>query len=194
MTLIEKSLNYTRGMIAEQETKRLFYDALYETFNKRPYLYDICKGVIDNKSNDDLELDKLNIESITDAQALKTVDLFTAIYKDHILFSYTFTMNTMAYFSYNLCVSVELKFDHGKPIFTNLTVNDKDVVNFIVPSDQFTLDYGYSNLTLNNTEETKILGFLYDDDIVNGQINPKPTVVTIKPKLFANYIRKAIIS
>ena len=194
MTLIEKSLNYTRGMIAEQETKRLFYDALYETFNKRPYLYDICKDVIDNKSNDDLELDKLNIESITDAQALKTVDLFTAIYKDHILFSYTFTMNTMAYFSYNLCVSVELKFDHGKPIFTNLTVNDKDVVNFIVPSDQFTLDYGYSNLTLNNTEETKILGFLYDDDIVNGQINPKPTVVTIKPKLFANYIRKAIIS
>lgn len=194
MALIEKSCNYTRGMIAEQETKRLFYDALYETFNKRPYLYDICKDVIDNKSNDDLELDKLNIESITDAQALKTVDLFTAIYKDHILFIYTFTMTTMAYFSYNLCVSVELKFDHGKPIFTNLTVNDKDVVNFIVPSDQFTLDYGYSNLTLNNTEETKILGFLYDDDIVNGQINPKPTVVTIKPKLFANYIRKAIIS
>lgn len=194
MTLIEKSLNYTRGMIAEQETKRLFYDALYETFNKRPYLYDICKDVIDNKSNDDLELDKLNIESFTEAQAFKTVDLFTAIYKDRILFSYTFTMNTISFFSYNLCVSVELKFDHGKPIFTNLTVNDKDVINLIVPSDQFTLDYGYSNLTLNNTEETKILGFLYDDDIVNGQINPKPTVVTIKPKLFANYIRKAIIS
>ena len=194
MTLIEKSRNYTRGMIAEQETKRLFYDALYETFNKRPYLYDICKDVIGNKSNNDLELDKLNIESFTEAQALKTVDLFTAIYKDRILFSYTFTMNTISFFSYNLCVSVELKFDHGKPIFTNLTVNDKDVVNFIVPSDQFTLDYGYSSLTLNNTEETKILGFLYDDDddIVNGQIGP--TVVTIKPKLFANYIRKAIIS
>lgn len=194
MTLIEKSRNYTRGMIAEQETKRLFYNALYETFNKRPYLYDICKDVIDNKSNDDLELDKLNIESFTEAQAFKTVDLFTAIYKDRILFSYTFTMNTISFFSYNLCVSVELKFNHGKPIFTNLTVNDKDVINLIVPSDQFTLDYGYSNLTLNNTEETKILGFLYDDDIVNGQINPKPTVVTIKPKLFANYIRKAIIS
>ena len=194
MALIEKSRNYTRGMIAEQETKRLFYDALYETFNKRPYLYDICKDVIDNKSNDDLELDKLNIESFTEAQAFKTVDLFTAIYKDRILFSYTFTMNTISFFSYNLCVSVELKFNHGKPIFTNLTVNDKDVINLIVPSDQFTLDYGYSNLTLNNTEETKILGFLYDDDIVNGQINPKPTVVTIKPKLFANYIRKAIIS
>lgn len=192
MTLIEKSRNYTRGMIAEQETKRLFYNALYETFNKRPYLYDICKDVIDNKSNDDLELDKLNIESFTEAQAFKTVDLFTAIYKDRILFSYTFTMNTISFFSYNLCVSVELKFNHGKPIFTNLTVNDKDVINLIVPSDQFTLDYGYSNLTLNNTEETKILGFLYDDDIVNGQIGP--TVVTIKPKLFANYIRKAIIS
>lgn len=194
MTLIEKSRNYNCEEIVKQETKRLFYDALYETFNKRPYLYDICKDVIDNKSNDDLELDKLNIESITDAQALKTVDLFTAIYKDHILFSYTFTMNTMAYFSYNLCVSVELKFDHGKPIFANLAVNDKDVVNFIVPSDQFTLDYGYSSLTLNNTEETKILGFLYgdDDDIVNEQISP--TVVTIRPKLFANYIRKAIIS
>ena len=192
MTLIEKSRNYTRGMIAEQETKRLFYNALYETFNKRPYLYDICKDVIDNKSNDDLELDKLNIESFTEAQTFKTVDLFTAIYKDRILFSYTFTMNTISFFSYNLCVSVELKFDHGKPIFTNLTVNDKDVINLIVPSDQFTLDYGYSNLPLNNTEETKILGFLYDDDIVNGQIDP--TVVTIKPKLFANYIRKAIIS
>ena len=194
MTLIEKSRNYTRGMIAEQETKRLFYDALYETFNKRPYLYDICKDVIDNKSNDDLELDKLNIESFTDAQTLKTVDLFTAIYKDRILFSYTFTMNTISYFSYNLCVSVELKFDHGKPIFTNLTVNDKNVINLIVPGDQFTLDYGYSSLTLNNTEETKILGFLYDEDIVNGQISPKPTVVTIKPKLFAYYVRKAIIS
>ena len=61
MTLIEKSRNYNCEEIVKQETIKAFYDKLYEAFNSRPYLYDICKDLIENGLNDyrDFEIFKL---------------------------------------------------------------------------------------------------------------------------------------
>lgn len=61
MTLIEKSRNYNCEEIVKQETIKAFYDKLYETFNSRPYLYDICKNILNSLCAQNYLQDNINL-------------------------------------------------------------------------------------------------------------------------------------
>lgn len=193
MTLIEKSHNYTREQIVEQETIKTFYDKLYETFNNRPYLYDICKDLIDNGLNDyrDFEIFKL-VEWKDDIyNCYKQIKISSKIYDNaYIKFNYKYQadIDSQTYF---LDVSVALQFDHRKPVFSAFGINKYDNSALLKIKDYYhTFDYGFSNRILDEKDDAKIYGFVSGDDsdeILDLDVN-------ISPSDFAYGIRKAIIS
>ena len=193
MTLIEKSRNYTREQIVEQETIKAFYDKLYETFNNRPYLYDICKDLIDNGLNDyrDFEIFKLVKWKDDIYNCYKQIKISSKIYDNaYIKFNYKYQadIDSQTYF---LDVSVALQFDHGKPVFSAFCINKYDNSALLKIKDYYhTFDYGFSNSILDEKDDAKIYGFISGDD--SGEILDLD--VNISPSDFAYGIRKAIIS
>lgn len=193
MTLIEKSRNYNLEEIVKQETIKAFYDKLYETFNNRPYLYDICKDLIDNGLNDyrDFEIFKL-VEWKDDIyNCYKKIKITSTIYNNaYIYFNYKYQadIDSQTYF---LDVSVALQFDHGKPVFSAFCINKYDNSALLKIKDYYhTFDYGFSNSILDEKDDAKIYGFISGDD--SGEILDLD--VNISPSDFAYGIRKAIIS
>lgn len=191
MTLIEKSRNYTCEQIVEQETIKAFYDKLYETFNNRPYLYDICKDLIDNGLNDyrDFEIFKL-VEWKDDIyNCYKKIKITSTIYNNaYINFNYKYQVdiNEQTYF---LDASVYLQFDHGKPVFSAFGINKYDNSALLKIKDYYhTFDYGFSNRILDEKDDAKIEGFISYND------SDRKLDVEITPSDFAYGIRKAIIS
>ena len=191
MTLIEKSRNYTREQIVEQETIKAFYDKLYETFNNRPYLYDICKDLIENGPSDyrDFEIYKLTEYDDDIYDCYKQIKISIKIYDNaYIKFNYKYQadIDSQTYF---LDVSVALQFDHGKPVFSAFCINKYDNSALLKIKDYYhLLDYGFSNRILDEKDDAKIEGFIsYNDSDRNLDVN-------ISPSDFAYGIRKAIIS
>ena len=128
MTLIEKSRNYTCEQIVEQETIKAFYDKLYETFNSKPYLYDICKDLIENGPSDyrNFEIYKLTEYDDDIYDCYKQIKISVKIYDNtYIRFNYKYQVdiNEQTYF---LDASVYLQFDHGKPVFSAFGINNYD--------------------------------------------------------------------
>ena len=201
MALIEKSRNYTCKQIVEQETIKAFYDKLYETFNSRPYLYDICKDLIENGPSDyrDFDLYTLNksnyyVKIIKNgesysASCYKNIKIASKIYNNaYIRFTYKYQVK-IASRTYILNVSVFLQFDHGKPVFSAFCINKYDNSALLRIKDYYhTLDYRFSNRILDEKDDAKIEGFIsYNDSDRNLDVN-------ISPSDFAYGIRKAIIS
>lgn len=193
MTLIEKSRNYTREQIIEQETIKAFYDKLYETFNNRPYLYDICKDLIENEPSDYRDFKIYTLAEWEDNiyDCYKQIKISSKIYNNaYINFNYKYQteIDSQTYF---LDASVALQFDHGKPVFSAFCINKYDNSALLRIKDYYyTLDYGFSNRILDEKDDAKIEGLISDDDsdeILDLDIN-------ISPSDFAYGIRKAIIS
>lgn len=193
MALIEKSRNYTREQIVEQETKRLFYDTLYETFNKRPYLYDICKDLIENGPSDYRDFEIYTLDEWEDDiyDCYKKIKITSTIYNNtYIQFTYEYeTEIGIDLQTYFLNVSVCLQFDHGKPVFSAFCINKYDNSALLRIKDYYhTLDYGFSNRILDEKDDAKIEGFISYNDF------DRKLDVEITPSDFAYGIRKAIIS
>lgn len=191
MTLIEKSRNYTREQIVEQETIKAFYDKLYETFNNRPYLYDICKDLIENGPSDYSDFKIYTLDEWEDDiyDCYKQIKISSKIYNNaYINFNYKYQteIDSQTYF---LDASVALQFDHGKPVFSAFCINKYDNSALLRIKDYYhTLDYGFSNRILDEKDDAKIEGFIsYNDSYRNLDVN-------ISPSDFAYGIRKAIIS
>lgn len=191
MTLIEKSRNYTREQIVEQETIKAFYDKLYETFNSRPYLYDICKDLIENGPSDYRDFKIYTLDEWEDDiyDCYKQIKISSKIYNNaYINFNYKYQayIDSQTYF---LDASVALQFDHGKPVFSAFCINKYDNSALLRIKDYYhTLDYGFSNRILDEKDDAKIEGFIsYNDSNRNLDVN-------ISPSDFAYGIRKAIIS
>lgn len=193
MTLIEKSRNYTCKQIVEQETIKAFYDKLYETFDSKPYLYDICKDLIENGPSDyrDFEIYKLKEYDDDIYDCYKQIKISIKIYDNaYIKFNYKYQadIDSQTYF---LDVSVALQFNHGKPEFSAFCINKYDNSALLKIKDYYhTFDYGFSNRILDEKADAKIEGLISDDDsdeILNLDVN-------ISPSDFAYGIRKAIIS
>lgn len=194
MTLIEKSRNYNHEEIVKQETIKAFYDKLYETFSSRPYLYDICKDLIDNGLNDyhNFEIFKL-VEWEDDyiPNCHKKIKITSTIYNNtYIQFTYEYeTEIGIDLQTYFLNVSVCLQFDHGKPVFSAFCINKYDNSALLRIKDYYhTLDYGFSNRILDEKDDAKIEGFISYND------SDRKLDVEITPSDFAYGIRKAIIS
>lgn len=203
MTLIEKSRNYNLEEIVKQETIKAFYDKLYETFNSRPYLYDICKDLIDNGPNDYRDFDSYTLNKSNHyVKIIKNGESYSAICYKNIKITSKIYDNAYMYFGYDykikiasqpyfLNVSVRLQFDHGKPVFSAL--NFSKGYNVTVLKNELNyqlLDYGFSNRILGEKDNAKVYGFISDDDsdeILDLDVN-------ITPSDFAYGIRKAIIS
>lgn len=191
MTLIEKSRNYNLEEIVKQETIKAFYDKLYETFNSRPYLYDICKDLIDNGPGDYQDFDSYILAEWEDDiyDCYKQIKISSKIYNNaYINFNYKYQteINSQTYF---LDASVALQFDNGKPVFSAFCINKYDNSALLRIKDYYhTLDYGLSNRILDEKDDAKIEGFIsYNDSNRNLDVN-------ISPSDFAYGIRKAIIS
>lgn len=191
MTLIEKSRNYNLEEIVKQETIKAFYDKLYETFNSRPYLYDICKDLIENGPSDYRDFKIYTLDEWEDDiyDCYKQIKISSKIYNNaYINFNYKYQteINSQTYF---LDVSVALQFDHGKPVFSAFCINKYDNSALLRIKDYYhTLDYGFSNRILDEKDDAKIEGFIsYNDSNRNLDVN-------ISPSDFAYGIRKAIIS
>lgn len=191
MTLIEKSRNYNCEEIVKQETIKAFYDKLYEAFNSRPYLYDICKDLIENGLNDyrDFEIFKL-VEWKDDIyNCHKKIKITSTIYNNtYIKFTYEYeTEIGIDLQTYFLNVSVCLQFDHGKPVFSAISFNNGNHEALLNIKDYYhLLDYGFSNYVLDEKYNAKVYGFISDND--------RKLDVEITPSDFAYGIRKAIIS
>lgn len=192
MTLIEKSRNYNLDEIVKQETIKAFYDKLYETFNNRPYLYDICKDLIDNGLNDyhNFEIFKL-VEWEDDyiPNCHKKIKITSTIYNNtYIQFTYEYeTEIGIDLQTYFLNVSVCLQFNHGKPVFSALDFNKDNCKNLLGIEEYFhLLDYEFSNRVLDEKYDASIYGFISGND--------RKLDVEITPRDFAYGIRKAIIS
>lgn len=146
MTLIEKSRNYTCEQIVEQETIKAFYDKLYETFDSKPYLYDICKDLIDNGPSDyqSTEIYKLVKWKDDIYNCYKQIKISSKIYDNaYIKFNYKYQadIDSQTYF---LDVSVALQFDHGKPVFSAFGINKYDNSALLKIKDYYhTFDYGF---------------------------------------------------
>ena len=193
MTLIEKSRNYTREQIVEQETIKAFYDILYETFNNRPYLYDICKDLIENGPSDYRDFEIYTLDEWEDDiyDCYKKIKITSTIYNNaYIQFTYTYQarIDSQTYF---LNVSVYLQFDHGKPVFSAFGIN-KDNCKALLSIKEYyhTFDYGFSNRMFDEKADAKIEGLISDNE--SGRIIDRD--VNISPSDFAYGIRKAIIS
>lgn len=193
MTLIEKSRNYNLEEIVKQETIKAFYDKLYETFNSRPYLYDICKDLIENGPSDYRDFDIYKLTEYDDDiyDCYKQIKISMKIYDNayiHFNYKYQVDINEQTYF---LDASVYLQFDHGKPVFSAFGINNYDNSALLKIKDYYhTLDYGFSNKVLDEKDDAKIEGFISDndsDEILDLDVN-------ISPSDFAYGIRKAIIS
>lgn len=193
MTLIEKSRNYTREQIVEQETIKAFYDKLYETFDSKPYLYDydICKDLIENGPSDYRDFKIYTLDEWEDDiyDCYKQIKISSKIYNNaYINFNYKYQteINSQTYF---LDASVALQFDHGKPVFSAFCINKYDNSALLRIKDYYhTLDYGFSNRILDEKDDAKIEGFIsYNDSNRNLDVE-------ITPRDFAYGIRKAIIS
>ena len=193
MTLIEKSRNYTREQIVEQETIKAFYDKLYETFNSRPYLYDICKDLIENGPSDYRDFDIYKLVEYDDDiyDCYKQIKISSKIYDNaYIYFNYKYQVEIDSQ-TYFLDASVYLQFDHGKPVFSAFSINKYDNSALLKIKDYYhTFDYGFSNQILDEKDDAKIYGFINDDE--SGRIIDRD--VNITPSDFAYGIRKAIIS
>lgn len=191
MTLIEKSRNYTREQIVEQETIKAFYDKLYETFNSRPYLYDICKDLIENGPSDYRDFKIYTLDEWEDDiyDCYKQIKISSKIYNNaYINFNYKYQteIDSQTYF---LDASVALQFDHGKPVFSAFCINKYDNSALLRIKDYYhTLDYGFSNRILDEKDDAKIEGFISYND------SDRKLDVEITPRDFAYGIRKAIIS
>lgn len=192
MTLIKKSRNYTREQIIEQETIKAFYDKLYETFNSRPYLYDICKDLIENGPSDYRNFDIYTLAEYEDDiyGCHKRIKISSTIYDNaYIKFNYKYQIeiNSQNYF---LNVSVALRFDRGKPVFSAISFN-KDNLSLLKIKDYYRLfNYEFSNQVLNEKDDAEVYGFISDDEsdeIIDRDVN-------ISPSDFAYGICKAIIS
>ena len=191
MTLIEKSCNYTCEQIVEQETIKAFYDKLYETFDSKPYLYDICKDLIENGPSDYRDFKIYTLDEWEDDiyDCYKQIKISSKIYNNaYINFNYKYQteIDLQTYF---LDASVALQFDHGKPVFSAFCINKYDNSALLRIKDYYhTLDYGFSNRILDEKDDAKIEGFIsYNDSDRNLDVN-------ISPSDFAYGIRKAIIS
>lgn len=191
MTLIEKSRNYNLEEIVKQETIKVFYDKLYETFNSRPYLYDICKDLIENGPSDYCDFKIYTLDEWEDDiyDCYKQIKISSKIYNNaYINFNYKYQteINSQTYF---LDASVALQFDHGKPVFSAFCINKYDNSALLRIKDYYhTLDYGFSNRILDEKDDAKIEGFIsYNDSNRNLDVE-------ITPRDFAYGIRKAIIS
>lgn len=194
MTLIEKSRNYNREEIIKQETIKAFYDKLYETFNNRPYLYDICKDLIDNGPSDyqSTEIYKLvELEDEWSSDVHKKIKITSTILSGaYIQFTYNYRVeiDTQTYF---LNVSVYLQFDHGKPVFSALDFNKNNCESLLEIKDHYhLLDYRFSNQVLDEKYDAKVYDFISGDDSDDILILD----VEITPSDFAYGICKAIIS
>lgn len=190
MTLIDKSRNYNHEEIIKQETIKAFYDKLYETFNSRPYLYDICKDLIDNGPGDyqNTEIYKLvKWKDDYEPDCYKKIEITSTILSGaYIRFTYNYRVkiDTQTYF---LNVSVYLQFEHGKPIFSAFGINKNNTKGLLEIKDYYhLLDYGFSNRIIGEKDDASIYGFISDD---NRKLD-----VEITPSDFASGIRKAIIS
>lgn len=194
MTLIEKSRNYTCEQIVEQETIKAFYDKLYETFNNRPYLYDICKDLIENGPSDyrDFEIYTLAKWDNGIYDCYKKIKITSTIYDNaYIYFNYKYQVEIDSQ-TYFLDASVYLQFDHGKPVFSAFGINNYDNSALLKIKDYYhTLDYDFSNKVLNEKDDAKIEGFISGDDDSDEILDLD---VNISPSDFAYGIRKAIIS
>ena len=191
MTLIEKSRNYTCEQIVEQETIKAFYDKLYETFDSKPYLYDICKDLIENGPSDYRDFKIYTLDEWEDDiyDCYKQIKISSKIYNNaYINFNYKYQteINSQTYF---LDASVALQFNHGKPEFSAFCINKYDNSALLKIKDYYhTLDYRFSNRILDEKDDAKIEGFIsYNDSDRNLDVN-------ISPSDFAYGIRKAIIS
>lgn len=190
MTLIEKSRNYTREQIVEQETIKAFYDKLYETFNNRPYLYDICKDLIDNGPSDYQSTEIYKLVKWKDdyrPDCYKKIKITSTILSGayiRFIYNYRVKIDTQTYF---LNVSVYLQFEHGKPIFSAFGINKDNCKSLLNIKEYYhLLDYGFSNYVLDEKYDAKVYGFISDND--------RKLDVEITPSDFAYGIRKAIIS
>ena len=186
MTLIEKSRNYTYEKIVKQETIKAFYNKLYETFNEKPYLYDICKDLIYFGSNDyrDFEIYKLNEWYNDIYDNYKKIQIKSKIYNNaYIRFCYDYRVKIDSQI-YSLNVSVCLQFDHGKPIFSAFNINGIDAPILASEHKYQSLNYEFSNYVFDEKDEATIYGFINDNNLD----------VEITPRDFANGIRRAIIS
>ena len=195
MTLIEKSRNYNLEEIVKQETIKAFYDKLYETFNSRPYLYDICKDLIENGPSDFSSFNTYKLDKWTDpwdARLYKRIQITSKIYNNayiHFNYKYQVDINEQTYF---LDVSVYLQFDHGKPVFSAFGINEYDNSALLKIKDYYhTLDYDFSNYVLDEKDDAKIEGFISGDDKSEEILGLD---IKITPADFAYGIRKAIIS
>lgn len=193
MTLIEKSRNYTCEQIVEQETVKAFYDKLYETFDSKPYLYDICKDLIDNGSSDYRDFEIYTLDKWDDDiyDCYKNIRITSTIYNNaYIQFTYTYQVDIDSQ-TYFLNVSVYLQFNHGKPEFSAFSIN-KDNCKALLKIEEFyhLFDCGFSNRILDEKDDAQISGFVSDDE--SGRIIDRD--VNISPSDFAYGIRKAIIS
>lgn len=196
MTLIEKSRNYTREQIVEQETIKAFYDKLYETFDSKPYLYDICKDLIENGLNDYRNFEIFTLAEWDDewsSNVHKRIQITSTIYNNtYIQFTYNYaTTIGIDLQTYFLNVSVCLQFDHGKPVFSAISFNKDNNDALLEIKEYYHLfDYGFSNYVLDEKDDAKIYGFISDDD----SDDILDLDVEITPSDFAYGIRKAIIS
>lgn len=193
MTLIEKSRNYNCEEIIKQETIKAFYDKLYETFNNRPYLYDICKDLIENGCNDYRSSELYTLADCDDDwyDSHKKIKITSTIYNNtYIQFTYEYQVEIDSQ-TYFLNISVYLQFDHGKPVFSTLSFSKDNCESLLKIKDYYRLfDYGFSNDVLGEKDDAKIYGFISGDDSDNIlDLDAK-----ITPSDFAYGIRKAIIS
>ena len=191
MTLIEKSRNYNLEEIVKQETIKAFYDKLYETFDSKPYLYDICKDLIENGPSDYRDFKIYTLDEWEDDiyDCYKQIKISSKIYDNaYIKFNYKYQaeINSQTYF---LDASVALQFNHGKPVFSAFCINKYDNSALLKIKDYYhTFDYRFSNRILDEKDDAKIEGFIsYNDSDRNLDVN-------ISPSDFAYGIRKAIIS
>lgn len=193
MTLIEKSRNYTREQIVEQETIKAFYDKLYETFDSKPYLYDICKDLIENGPSDYRDFEIYTLDEWEDDiyDCYKKIKITSTIYNNayiHFNYKYQADIDSQTYF---LDASVALQFNHGKPEFSAFCINKYDNSALLKIKDYYhTFDYGFSNRILDEKADAKIEGLISDNE--SGRIIDRD--VNISPSDFAYGIRKAIIS
>ena len=194
MTLIEKSRTYTREEIVKQETIKAFYNKLYETFNSRPYLYDICKDLIENGPSDYRDFEIYTLAEWEDDMYndyYNKIQIDSKIYNNAFIqftYKYQVTIESQTYF---VNVSVALQFDRGKPTFSAFSINKDNCTSLLKIKDFYhLLDYEFSNNVLDEKDDAKIYGFLSDDDL--GDILGLDANIT--PSDFAYGIRKAIIS
>lgn len=189
MTLIEKSRNYNCEEIIKQETIKAFYKKLYETFNNRPYLYDICKDLIENGPSDYRDFKIYTLDEWEDDiyDCYKQIKISSKIYDNaYINFNYKYQteIDSQTYF---LDASVALQFDHGKPVFSALDFNKDNCKSLLEIEEYFQLlDYEFSNRVLDEKYDASIYGFISGND--------RKLDVEITPRDFAYGIRKAIIS